>query len=325
MKRKTALILCAALILGLLAGCAASGSSGMSLTLVVAGSFGDSAFYDSAKEGCEWLAEAGVNVHTVECFNEDYAKQIHTAAQQSEIVVLVGYALSEVETIAPSYPKVKFIWVDNETSVPVENVLNITYAQNEGSFLAGYIAAKMSSTGVIGTVAGMDNVTLNDFIVGYTQGAKYANPDIQVEVSYANTYDNPSVGKACAMALYNKGADVIFQIASQTGEGVFQAAQELGFWAIGVDSDEKYKADDVIICSMCKEVGQSIYDAVSRHISGDDSLWGTTWVADLAEGLVSIGYGGADATQQIPDELKAEVADLAEKIISGEIQVNTTR
>ena len=319
MRRILALLLSAVLALGLLAGCAktqddnekpSGPSSDVSMAVVVAGTFGDRSFYDSSKEGADRLAkDLGVQVKTIECNNVDHTQQIRNAADAAEIVVLVGWEFYD----------------DNATSAPVDNVLNITYAQNEGSFLAGYIAAKMSQTGVVGAVGGEDTDTINDFIVGYTQGAKYANDSIQVETLYANTYDDPAVGKECALTLNEKKADVVFQIASKTGDGVFQAAQEKGFYAIGVDSDQKYIADDVIICSMMKQVGDSIYEAVSDYISGDTSKWGTTWVADMATGFIGIGYGEASATQQIPDSLKAEVEELAKKITSGEIQVETTR
>lgn len=143
--------------------------------------------------------------------------------------------------------------------------------------------------------------------------------------NYAGTYDDPAIGKECALALHDDGADVIFQIASATGDGVFEAAKEKGFYAIGVDSDQKYIDPDAIICSMKKEVGNSIYDAVKALIGGDASLWGTTWVADMSNGYVGIGYGEADAAQQVPDEVKTEVEALTQKIVSGEIQVETTR
>lgn len=84
---------------------------------------------------------------------------------------------------------------------------------------------------------------------------------------------------------------MIFQIASKTGDGVFEAAREKNFYAIGVDSDQKYIADDVIICSMKKEVGNSIYQAVLEYLSGNTAKWGTTWVADMTSGFISIGYG----------------------------------
>lgn len=340
MKRVIAWVAAAVLALGLLGGCAKTQddvpqttggtSEDVTMAVVVAGAFGDRSFYDSSKEGADRLAEElGVQVKTIECNNVDHTQQIRNAADAAEIVVLVGWEFYDVETVAPEYPQVHFIWIDNATSAPVDNVLNITYAQNEGSYLAGYIAASMSESGVIGAVGGEDSDTINDFIVGYKQGAEYYASQnggtISVEVNYTNDYDDPAKGKECALALNDKGADVIFQIASKAGDGVFEAAQERGFWAIGVDCDQKYIADDVIICSMKKEVGNSIYEAVKQYMAGDTSLWGTTWEADLATGYVGIGYGEEGSTQQVSDEVKTAVEDLAAKISSGEITVDTVR
>ena len=332
MKKLLALLISCVMILGLFAGCNSSApggetGDGLTLALVVAGNFGDRSFYDSSNEGATRLEQEGVTVKRIECGNEKHTEQIYNAADVAEVVVLVGWEFYDVEAVAVEYPNVRFIWIDNATSAPVANVLNITYAQNEGSFLAGYVAAKMSTSGVIGAVGGEDSGTINDFLVGYAQGAKYANPDVAVEIQYSNTYDDPAVGKECALALNEKGADVIFQVASKCGDGVFEAAQEAGFYAIGVDSDQKYIADDVIICSMCKQVGDSIYDAVKQYMEkGDDcGLFGTTWTADMATGYVGVAYGEEGSTQQVSDELKAEVEALKDKIISGEIVVDTTR
>lgn len=333
MKKLLALLLTLSLALCLFAACGGSGKSGgetedgLTLALVVAGNFGDRSFYDSSNEGATRLEAEGVTVKRIECGNEKHTEQIYNAAEAAEVVVLVGWEFYDVEVVATEYPDVRFIWIDNATSAPVANVLNITYAQNEGSFLAGYVAASMSQTGVVGAVGGEDSATINDFIVGFQQGARYADPNVSVEVQYSNTYDDPAVGKECALALNEKGADVIFQIASKAGDGVFEAAQEEGFYAIGVDSDQKYIADDVIICSMCKQVGDSIYDAVKQYMEkGDDcGLFGTTWTADMATGYVGLAYGGEGSQQQVSDELKAEVETLKEKIISGEIVVDTTR
>ena len=333
MKKLLAILLASVLILGLMAGCGQSqgngngdGETNLTVAVVVAGTFGDRSFYDSSKEGADRLVEDfGITLKTIECNNNDHTQKIYDAADVADVVVLVGWEFFDVETVAPEYPETRFIWIDNATAAPVANVLNITYAQNEGSFLAGYIAARMSTTGVVGAVGGQDTDTINDFIVGYRQGALYANPEAEILVQYAGTYDDPAVGKECALTLNEKGADVVFQIASKTGDGVFEAAREKGFYAIGVDSDQKYIADDVIICSMTKGVGDSIYAAVAELIGGDSSRWGTTWVADLATGYVGIGYGGEGSTQQIPDELKAEVEELAGKISDGSIVVETKR
>ena len=334
MKKSMVLLLTLILALSLLSGCATesppveeTAAPPPTVALVVAGTFGDRSFYDSAKAGCDKLAAEGIPVITIESNNENYTQQIYNAADSADIIVLVGWDFYDLEFVAPEYPEKRFIWIDNATTQPVENVLNITYAQNEGSFLAGYIAASISQSGIVGAMGSRDNDTTNDFIVGYRQGALYANPDINVEVIYSNNYDDPAIGKASALALYEKGADIIFQIASKCGDGVFEAAREQGFYAIGVDSDQKYIDPDVIICSMRKEIGNSIYAAVHRYLlNGDDcGLWGTTWVADMATGYVGIAYGEPDTPQQIPDSVKLEVEQLAEKITSGEIKVDTTR
>ena len=331
MKKFLALLLSFVMIACLFAGCgtktAANQGDGLTLALVVAGNFGDRSFYDSSNAGATKLEAEGVTVKRIECGNEKHTEQIYNAADAADIVVLVGWEFYDVEAVATEYPDTKFIWIDNATSEPVANILNITYAQNEGSFLAGYVAAKLSESGVIGAMGGQDQDTINDFIVGYKQGALYANPEVKVEVIYSNDYDDPAIGKECALTLHEKGADVVFQIASKCGDGVFEAAKEAGFYAIGVDSDQKYIAPEVIICSMRKEVGDSIYFAVKEYMEkGEDcGLFGTTWTANMATGYVGLAYGEAGSVQQVSNEIKAEVEDLMRKIIAGEIVVETTR
>ncbi len=336
MKKLVCLLLMLTLALALFAGCgktdnntsttAAPGKADLKLALVVAGQFGDRSFYDSSKEGADRLAkDLGIQVTTIECNNDNHTNQMRNAADKADVVVCVGWEFYDIETVAPQYPDVKWIWIDNATEAPVPNVLNITYAQNEGSYLAGYIAAAVSETKIIGAVGGQDQPVINDFIVGYKQGAAAFNPDVKVVTNYTNDYDDPAKGKECALALADQKADVIFQIASAAGDGVFEAAKERGIFAIGVDSDQKYINPDVIICSMKKEVGNSIYDAVKALAGGDASKWGTTWVADMSNGYVGIGYGEEGAPQQVSDEIKAAVEELAKKIVSGEIKVDTTR
>ena len=117
-------------------------------------------------------------------------------------------------------------------------------------------------------------------------------------------------------------------MAGNTGNGVFEAAAEQNFYVIGVDQDQKISAaeyDDQIICSMKKEVGKSIYDTIAAYIN--DGTWegARVWTADMSTGYVSIAYGDESSTQQVSDELKQQVEDIAALIISGDITVQTTR
>ena len=337
MKKSISLLLVLALILSLFAlvGCGGEDTGAddeaLKVAVVVSAGFGDKSFNDSAKEGADRLAaEKGVQVSTIECKNEGYKQKMMDAAESADVVVAVGWECYEIAEVAPEYPDTKFIWVDNpaENIEEIPNLLCITYAQNEGSFLVGYIAANMSKTGVIGAVGGTDGDTINDFIVGYKQGAEYANPDVKVEIVYSNDYEDPALGKECALSLADKGADVIFNITGNTGNGIFEAAKENSFYAIGVDSDQKLtnpEYDDVIICSMKKEVGLSIYDTIVAYM--DEDIWegGQIIVTDMSTGHISVAYGDENSTQQIGDDLKAEVDELAAKIVAGEIEVETTR
>lgn len=336
MKKIISLLLVLTLILSAftLAGCKdKSEGEGEELTvcIVVSSAFGDKSFNDSAKEGADKLAaDYGVKVTTIECQEENFKQSMMQAAEASDIVVPVGWQFYDIPEVANEYPDTKFIWVDNvaEGIEELPNVLCITYAQNQGSFLAGYIAAEMSETGTVGAVGGENNDTINDFLIGYEQGAKYVNPDIKVVTNYANNYEDPAKGKECALALNSQGADVIFQVAGNTGNGVFAAAKEANFYAIGVDQDQKISApeyDEQIICSMKKEVGTSIYDTIKAFIEEETWQGARVWTADMATGYVSISYGNDKSTQQVSDAIKAEVEDIAAKIVAGDIQVDTTR
>lgn len=332
MKKIMSLLLCVAMILtlGITAMSETAPEKETKVSLCIAETLGDLGFYDSANEGLSKLVtDYGVVGSVVECKSDASAWQpaIVEAAESSDIVVAVGWQFWDVlAEVVPQMPDTKFIFVDNGLDGVGDNLLSITYAENEGSFLAGYIAMKLAESGKVGVVGGEDSDTINNFIVGYKQGALYANPEGTVlDPVYTNDYEAPDQGKEVALSLYSQGADVVFHVAGKTGLGVFDAAAESGKYAIGVDSDQKHVNPDVVICSMLKQVGNSIYDVVSKYLDEGTFDGGTIWNADMSTGLVDIGYGDETMTQQVSDELKAEVEALKEKIASGEIVVETTR
>ena len=326
MKKLLGLILVIAMVLSM--GLSATAEEGLKVAVVLSGATGDRSFYDSANEGLQALvaSDLGIQGTLIECKNDAsmFTTNLIAAAEDNDIVIAVGWefwdALSEY---APQLPDTKFIFIDNGLDGVGDNLMSITYAQNEGSFLVGYIAGKLTETGKIGAVGGEDSETINDFIVGYEAGAKYAREDVEVQVQYAGTYDDPAKGKELALALYDGGCDIVFQVASRTGEGVFEAAAERGLYAIGVDSDQKYINPDVILCSMIKRVNSSIEQAVTAYAQDGTWMGGQIWVADMSTGLIDVGYGDDTMTQQVSDELKAEVEQIKAQIISGEIVVPT--
>ncbi len=324
MKKLLTLALCIALAFSLFA--VARAETPLKVAIVVAGGLGDRSFYDSANAGLQRLAqEKGVTPTVFECQDDAsaFSSKLVDAAETNDIVVLVGWQFWDPLTeLAPQLPDTKFIFVDNGLD-GIENLMSIVYAQNEGSFLVGYIAGKLTKTGKIGAVGGEDMDTINDFMVGYEAGAKHANPNVTVTTQFAGTFEDPAKGKENALALYSSGCDIVFQVAGKTGEGVFEAAAETGNFAIGVDSDQKYIKPDSIICSMIKRVDQSIFEAVSKFIDSGEFQGGQVWAANMATGFIDVSYGEEGSPQQVSDELKAEVEALKAQIISGEIVVPT--
>ena len=330
MKKLVSVFLCAILVLSAVSFASAEGEP-LKVAVCFAEALGDLGFNDSAYEGLVRLEEDfGVEGSYVECKSDagKYLTSLVDAAELNDIVVAVGWQYWDALTeVVPQLPDTKFIFVDNGLDGLGDNLLSITYAENEGSFLAGYIAMMTSMTKTVGFVGGEDYETINNFFVGYKQGALYADPAGTVlEPVYAGDYESPDKGKELAISLYSKGADVVFAVAGKTGLGVFDAAKEQGKYAIGVDSDQKYIDPEHIICSMVKNIGESIYQVVGNYITDGTFAGGTIWEADMSTGIISIGYGAEDEMpQQVSDSVKAAVDELSLMIQSGEIAVDSTR
>ena len=145
------------------------------------------------------------------------------------MIILGTWQMTEsLEAIAPWNPNVKYIIFDTEVDYSkgnLDNVYSITYKQNEGSFLAGALAAmitnsdlpKVNSDKAIGFLGGMDIPVINDFLVGYIEGALYIDPEIKVDISYIGSFDDSAKGKEMALAQYNRGVDIGFNVAGQAG------------------------------------------------------------------------------------------------------------
>ena len=335
MQRSISLILILALLIGIFAYAgykidADTDENAVTVSIVVSTTFGDKSFNDSAHAGGEKLEAEGMFVNYVECGGQNYKQCVMDAASVSDIVFCAGWEFWEITDVANENPGVKFVWLDNTVEDPEDytNLINVLYSQNEASYLAGYIASAMSQTGVIGVVGGNDDDTINDFVAGFTQGAQDCNDGVDVLTEYAGgDYDNPVLGKQLAMGLYEQGADIIFQVAGNTGNGVIQAAKEGGFYAIGVDSDQKDtlpEYEDAIICSVIKRIGETIYRITMDYAREGEFNGGTILQAGLSDGSVGLSYGSKGTTKLVDKDLAEEISELSADIIEGEIEVEST-
>ncbi|MDP3387928.1 MAG: BMP family ABC transporter substrate-binding protein, partial [Eubacteriales bacterium] len=150
---------------------------------------------------------------------------------------------------------------------------------------------------------------------GYMAGVKSVNPNAEILFDYADSFTDSEIGMTLAAAQNNQNADVIFHAAGGTGLGVIEAAGELGFWAIGVDSDQSYLDPDHVLCSMVKRFDNAVYEAIKHVLDG--SFEGGKIVYGLKE--EAVGY--MDGAGNVSNQLAESAEQYKSKIISGEIIV----
>lgn len=317
------------------AGITAAGTTtgkALKVTFIVGGNLGDKSFNDSAWAGLQKAkAELGTDIKVLE-LGGDPSKQepsVQDVAEDgTDIVMVASGGLTEaVKKFAGDYPKVKFVAFDvNPTyEITTDNVYGITFKQNEADFLAGAVGAKLSKTGVLGFVGGQENPIINDFLVGYIDGAKQANPKVKIAVSFVGNWTDSAKGKEMSFAQALLGADVLHGVAGGAGLGVIEAAAEKKLFALGVDSDQtllfegdKAKAD-VIVTSALKNVGDALYNVIKADAAGTLN-WGKTEALGIKEGAVGLARN-ANYKKIVPAEVQTWIDDLEAKVKSGEYKV----
>jgi basic membrane protein A len=258
------------------------------------------------------------------------------AEENFDLIIGVGFAQGPImQKVANDYPNIKFAIVDGvifeaDGKTPKQNVASLVFREHEGSFLVGMIAAAKSKTGVLGFVGGMDIPLIHKFETGYEEGARAVNPNIRVIDNYVGVTDgawnNPGKGKELALNQIEKGADVIFTAAGNSGLGAFDAVEQYGKdangqankFVIGVDSNQNMVKPGFVLTSMVKRVDNAVYDVVKEVLGGNFKG------GFHAFGLEKDGVAYAmDENNKglIPDDVITKAEEAKKKIIAGEIKV----
>ncbi len=279
----------------------------------------DQSFNQSAWEGLQRAKEDfGVEINYLSsAADSDYAPNIETFVDEEyDLIISVGYLLADAtRAAAEANEDVKFAIIDDSTCADLENVTCLTFKQEQASYLVGYVAGLMTEKNNIGLVLGMASDNMNLFGYGYCAGAIDANPEITIQQGNANSFGDPAMGSTLTTNFVTNGADIVFHAAGATGTGVISECQAKGIMAIGVDSDQSYLAPDTVITSALKRVDNAVYATVGELVDG--TLEGGIAVFDIT----NEGVGIAETTDLLPDEVVEAVAEVEEKILSGEIVV----
>lgn len=284
----------------------------------------DKGFNEAGLQGAERYRRAtGTAYREVELTLESDRAQVlrQLVEEGATLVVSMGFAQVEAVTAAArAFPNVRFAIIDGTVEAP--NVRSFRFKEEEGSFLAGVLAAMASKTGTIGFVGGMDVPVIRTFACGYVQGARHAVPPIKVLQTMVGAtpaaWLDPARGAEIAREQMEAGADVVFAAAGATGFGVLQELAGRRALGIGVDSNQNHLHPGAVLTSMVKRVDVAVHQALR---SAADGTWaaGTT-VLGLKEGGVGVVIDEHNR-QLITPALEAAMKKATDDIVAGRLEV----
>lgn len=298
------------------------------------GGRGDQSFNDAAAAGLDKAKdEFGVESQESEASDgEPESAREERLIQMAEAgynpVIAVGFAYAPaVAKVAPQFPDTQFGLIDSEDATG-DNIANLVFTEHEGSFLVGVAAALKTKTKNVGFIGGVNVPLITKFEAGFEAGVKAVDPSIKIQSTYLTQppdfsgFGDPAKGKTAAEGMFDGGADVVYHAAGGSGLGVFQAAKAAGGLGIGVDSDQynTVPADlqPVVMTSMLKKVDVAVYEYIKSFV--DEDVQSGTVVFDLEAGGVDYSMTGGQV-----DDIADQIDEYKEKIISGEIEVPSSK
>ncbi|WP_163528430.1 BMP family lipoprotein [Halobacillus ihumii] len=259
--------------------------------LVTESGLGDDSFSDSAFKGLEQARdELGITFDYREPFDKKYKEHMKDLIEQDhDVIIGLGYnSQAAIDELAQEYPKQQFVLIDAVSEF--DNVTSITFKEDEGSYLIGLIAGMRTKSGVVGFIGGERIPVVERFETGFTEGVKKVNPDAEILIEYAGTFDDDTKGSNITKSMVEKGADFVFPAAGFTGIGALKEAQNQGIYAFGVDSDQFFVAEKAVVTSMLKNLDVALYDVMEQLVNGERLEGGqiTLGVKEQGVGLAPI-------------------------------------
>jgi len=285
----------------------------------------DKSFNEGVLDGANAFKKAtGIDYRDFEIQNDSQREQAlrNFARRGNDPILAVGFSqAAAVEKVAKEFPAIRFAIIDSVVNLP--NVQSIVFKEQEGSFVVGVLAAMAAKGGKVGFVGGMDIPLIRRFACGYVEGAKFANPTVEVFQNMTGTtgaaWSDPVKGGELAKSQFDRGADVVYHAAGGTGIGVLQAAADANKLGIGVDSNQNHLHPGKVLTSMLKRVDVAAQTTFMEARDG-------TWKAGVKVlGLKENGVGWAlDDNNKglITPAMKAAADKAVADIVAGNIKVH---
>lgn len=304
-KKMKSLLLVTLVVGGTVVGCGKSTDNAddkTKVTLVLStGGVNDQSFNQSAWEGAkEAEKELGVEVNYLESKSDsEYIQNIETAVDDnSDLVIGVGFQMGDaIRYAAEAYPEQQFAIIDSTYEEVPENVRPILFDEEQAGYAVGLIASKMTKTGTVGFIGGMDIPSCSQFGVGFEKAVIEENKDNKVLIQYTNSFTDAAKGRVVAEQMVNNNADILFMASGGGNNGILEVVKENNIKAIGVDMPNNYLSPNDIITSALKNVGEGVKLTIKDFIEGNFN-GGNEMRYDLTNGGV-----GFEKTSLLSDEV----------------------
>lgn len=293
---------------------------------------GENEFLEMGQAGTEAAAERlGGNAEVYESTDPSSSRANVEAAvdEAPDIIVLTTFQLTDLgQEFAEANPDQDFILVDDCPDEPAENLYCVGFREHEGAYLLGIMAGNLTETGDIGSVVAVDIPFFRRWSDSFYLGAESVNdglsPDTQVTIGGDNPFADPARAKEQALSLAAQGLDHIFSVGAGSDIGVFEAAQEEGFFTYGTDINTCPMAPDVIVDNNLKLVDNAVETAIDLVLAGEAEPFTSLGLAEEGIGVMALDDEGlADSECLIADhpDIIEQVREAADAIIAGDIEV----
>lgn len=292
MMRGTSFLVMPLLIFCLLVPSLGSGKVLKVVVLTDAAGLGDKGFNDVCWQGVQRARQdLGLSAQFVQSREQaDYVANLSLAAQNADAVVTLGYLYADaVKEVAPRFPEAHFIHIEGE--IPGGNVACFDFKSEEGGFLGGLVAGLFTRSRKVGVVSGMDIPPVVAYVSGFQAGVKTAQKlrgeALETIVTSAGSFNDPVKGKSLARALIDRGVDVIFRAAGNTGIGVLEAVKDAPpVYVVAEDLDLDGELPGKVLTSTLKRMDVAVYGALQDWAKGSFQS-GHRWLG-ATEGAIDI-------------------------------------
>ncbi|MDQ2873129.1 MAG: BMP family ABC transporter substrate-binding protein [Candidatus Eremiobacteraeota bacterium] len=289
------------------------------------GGLGDKSFNDSAYRGLVHARDAlGAHIQVLQSHSAaDYQPNLSALTDSHiDMIYAIGFLMNkDLDTIAAANPKQHYAIIDAVVSDP--NVVSVTFKEEDGSFLAGALAALVSKTHHVAFLGGQDIPLLRKFEAGFTAGVHQVDPNAKVDVKYVNSFDDVASGKELANVLFSGGADIVYAAAGKAGLGAMDAvSSRANDYVIGVDSNQDALVKGKVLTSVVKHVDVAVFD-IAKALKDKRPTSG-----HIVLGLKQNGVGLTDfqyTRAAIGAANIARIARLKNAIVGGTIVPPSTR